>query len=321
MSAPRNPQARLGDAAVLVGIGAIGTGAVGHWLVANLATLLAHRRRLHVTVGEAAAALGRLADHWGDPRRAWPEPAASQLPGPVVYWISIVIVAGALIGLAVAAFMLRSRRHEPADKRRRVGVATQPRLARTRDLRPLLTRQPEPGRFVLARWRRRYLSTEADMHRRRRGVRGAVIVFGPSQSGKTTGLTMGVEAWDGPAIVSSVKTDLMRATLAARQDMGDVKVFDPVGISGLTTATWTPLGAARDLRGALAAAQILARASGDGPVNDRFWRGQAEQLIACMLWTAANTEGHSMANVVKWAWSSTDRGVTAGAPSHRSSVC
>ncbi|MDQ6840502.1 MAG: TraM recognition domain-containing protein [Actinomycetota bacterium] len=82
--------------------------------------------------------------------------------------------------------------------------------------------------------------------------------------------------------------------------MGEVKVFDPVGISGITTATWTPLAASSDLRGALAAAQILARASGDGPVNDKFWRGQAEQLIACMLWTAANTEDHSMANVVKW---------------------
>lgn len=300
MSTQTNSEPRMGDTAVLVAIGLIATGAMGHWLVANLATLIARRRRLNVTVGEAVAALRRLPDHWGDPRQAWPEPVASQLPGPVVYWISILIVVGALIGLVVAALMLRSRRHEPADKRRRVGVATQARLARTRDLHPLLTRRPEPGRFVLARWRSRYLSTEADVYRRRRGVRGAVIVFGPSQSGKTTGLIMGVEAWDGPAIVSSVKTDLMRATLPARQHMGDVKVFDPVGMSGMTTATWTPLGAARDLRGALAAAQILARAAGDGPAHDRFWRGQAEQLIASLLWTAANTEGHSMANVVKW---------------------
>ncbi|MDQ6840503.1 MAG: hypothetical protein M3137_19745 [Actinomycetota bacterium] len=196
MSTPTNSERRLGDTVILAIMGVIGAGAVGHWLVANLATLIAHRRRLHVSVGEAVVALRQLPDHWGDPRRAWPEPAASQLPGPVVYWISIGIVAGALIGLVVTAFMFRSRRHEPADKRRRVGVATQPRLARTRDLRPLLTRQPEPGRFVLARWRRRYLSTEADVYRRRRGVRGAVIVFGPSQSGKTTSLIMGVESWD-----------------------------------------------------------------------------------------------------------------------------
>jgi type IV secretion system protein VirD4 len=77
-------------------------------------------------------------------------------------------------------------------------------------------------------------------------------------------------------------------------------LFDPLGISGIDKATWSPLRAARDLRGALAAAQMLARGGGDEGPHDRFWRGQAEQLIAAMLWTAANTEGHSMRNVVKW---------------------
>lgn len=45
---------------------------------------------------------------------------------------------------------------------------------------------------------------------------------------------------------------------------------------------------------------MLARGGGDEGPNDRFWRGQAEQLIAAMLWTAANTKGHTMRNVVKW---------------------
>jgi type IV secretion system protein VirD4 len=49
----------------------------------------------------------------------------------------------------------------------------------------------------------------------------------------------------------------------------------------------------------LAAAQTLARA-GDPAPQDAFWRGQAEQLLAGMLWTAANTNGRSMADVVKW---------------------
>jgi type IV secretion system protein VirD4 len=45
---------------------------------------------------------------------------------------------------------------------------------------------------------------------------------------------------------------------------------------------------------------MLARSGGEEGPNDRFWRGQAEQLIAAMLWTAANTEGQSMRSVVKW---------------------
>lgn len=142
--------------------------------------------------------------------------------------------------------------------------------------------------------------TEGETFRGRRGVRGAVLLFGPSQSGKTTRLIESVNAWDGPAVVSSVKTDLMRATLERRRAIGEVKVFDPIGISGMPCATWSPLRVAKSLPGALAAAQLLARAVGDDGPSDRFWRGQAEQLIAAMLWVAANTKGHSMRNVVRW---------------------
>lgn len=273
----------------------------GNWLVGNLASLVAHRRPLGVSLSDALVALRNMPDHWGDPRHAWSEPAASALPGPVLYWTCAALVILVLLGVGVAVLSRMGRRHEPVDQRRRVGVETQARLAQTRDLRRLLTRRPDPGRFVLARWSgRRTLATEADLYRRRRGVRGAVGVFGPSQSGKTTGLIAGVDAWQGPAIVSSVKTDLLRATLDRRSDAGDVKVFDPAGISGMESATWSPLRAAGSLTGALAAAQMLARSGARGETNHQFWQGQAEQLLAGMLWTAANTKNHSMRNVVKW---------------------
>ena len=226
---------------------------------------------------------------------------AANLPGPFVYWSCVAAVALAVICAMV--FIVQRKvggGHDAVDKRKRLGVDAQARLAKSKDLRPLLVAAPVTGRFLLAPWRGRWLSTEGVEYHRRRGVRGAVAVFGPSQSGKTTGLFDGVNAWDGPAVISSVKTDLMRATLAARSAAGEVKVYDPLGVSGLDTATWSPLRAAADLRGALAAAQMLARVGGDDGPSDRFWRGQAEQLIAAMLWTAANTKGQSMRNVVKW---------------------
>jgi hypothetical protein len=46
---------------------------------------------LDASLREALTALGRLPDHWGDPRRAWAEPAASRLPRPstsAVGWAS-----------------------------------------------------------------------------------------------------------------------------------------------------------------------------------------------------------------------------------------
>jgi type IV secretion system protein VirD4 len=278
---------------------ALGVIAVGHWLVGNLAAILGRGRLLHASLGQALTALTRLPDHASDPRQAW-GPLAADLPGPVAYWTSAAIVVGTLLTIAVLIAAHLTGRHQPVDKRRRLGIDTQPRLATTRDLRPLLTREPEAGRLVVSCYGRRYVSTEGPGTRSRRGVRGAVAIFGPSQSGKTTGLISGVNAWHGAAVISSVKTDLLRATLANRSDRGEVKVFDPLGTSGIDTATWSPLRAARSLKGALAAAQTLARAGADDGPQDRFWKGQAEQLIAAMLWTAANTERHTMRHVVKW---------------------
>lgn len=303
MSRPQAPPRRdhSDDTVFVLAVAAAATAAAGHWLVANLAALIGRGRPLHAGLGDALGAPTRLPSHARDPRLAWDEPARSSLPGPVVYWLTVVLVVLLAVTLAtVLVHRLGSHRHEPPDKRRRLGVDTQARLATTRDLRPLLTRRPEPGRFVLARWGRQLLSTEGASERGRRGVRGAVAVFGPSQSGKTTGLIDGVGTWVGPAIVSSVKTDLLRATVKDRDQRGEIKVFDPLGVSGTPSASWSPLRAASDLAGALAAAQVLARAGADEAPNDRFWRGQAEQLIAAMLWTAANTEGHTMRNVVRW---------------------
>ena len=274
--------------------------AVGNWLVGNLAALLAGRV-LHAGIGQALSALVRLPRYAKDPRLAWGPRLAERLPGPVVYWIAtsiVVLVVLAVVGTGVA--YTGRRRHVPADKRRRLGVATQARLASGREVAPLRTRRPVPGRFVLARWLRGYLSTEADSYRTRRGVRGAVAIFGPTQSGKTTGTITGVSAWAGPAVVSSVKADLLRQTIESRRRLGDVKVFDPLGVTGLGSCSWSPLRSARTLKGALAAAQMLARSGNDEGPSDRFWRGQAEQLIAAMLWTASNTEGQSMRNVVRW---------------------
>lgn len=274
--------------------------AVGNWAVGNLAALFAGRV-LHAGIGQALSALARLPRYAQDPRLAWGPKLAHRLPGPVVYWIAtaiVVLVVLAVVGAGVA--YTGRRHHEPADKRRRLGVPTQARLASGREVAPLRTRRPVPGRFVLARWRRGYLSTEADSYRARRGVRGAVAIFGPTQSGKTTGTITGVSAWAGPAVVSSVKADLLRQTIESRRRLGEVKVFDPLGVTGLESCSWSPLRSARTLKGALAAAQMLARSGNDEGPNDRFWRGQAEQLIAAMLWIAANTAGQSMRNVVRW---------------------
>jgi type IV secretion system protein VirD4 len=292
---------------IVVAVLAAALGVVAaNWLAANLAALVGRQRRLGASFGQSFEALKQMHLHLGDPRQAWAEPFASRLPGPFVYWPAVVLVLTLFGGVGFLGFRWfgGSRRHESPDRRKRLGVEAQPRLAKTADLAPLLASDASPNRFVLGTWDRRLLlmteAATATAGRRQRGVRGAVAVFGPSQSGKTTGLIRGIEEWIGPAIVSSVKTDLLHRTLERRSATGEVKVFDPLGVSGRPQATWSPLRSSTTLEGALAAAQLLAPAESEANSTDQFWRGQAQQLIAGMLWVAANTRGLTMANIVQW---------------------
>ena len=51
--------------------------------------------------------------------------------------------------------------------------------------------------------------------------------------------------WDGPAVASSIKTDLLACTIRRRRELGDVFVFDPFALSADRSHTWSPLAGGR----------------------------------------------------------------------------
>jgi type IV secretion system protein VirD4 len=129
-------------------------------------------------------------------------------------------------------------------------------------------------------------------------------VIAPTQSGKTTALAVpAILEWDGPVIALSVKTDLVRDTLAHRDRGGRTAVFDPTASTGLDiTSSWTPLLSCRDWAGARRVAAALA----DGATPRRqsltdsdFWYAAAAKLLAPLLFAAANA-GLTMDEVVAW---------------------
>jgi type IV secretion system protein VirD4 len=135
--------------------------------------------------------------------------------------------------------------------------------------------------------------------------RHALVVFGPPQSGKSAGLAVGaLLEWQGPTIASSIKTDLLQATVARRRRVGRVFVFDPFGLSGGPANTWTPLRGATTFDGALEVAHRLASA---GEIDQRtvesgeFWTVAAEQRLAPLLYAAACT-GKGINALVRWAY-------------------
>src|SRR5262249_29710927 len=151
---------------------------------------------------------------------------------------------------------------------------------------------PTPGRLILGRVGRHLVATEDPHGRRpargkraRSGDRSSVLVIGPTRCGKTANAIAGALEWSGPAILSSVKADLMGATIAARRNLGDVRVFDPTGSTGEPSAGWSPLRASDTITGAQKAARALADSSPrHGAENLDFFLSLSEQLLWPMLW-------------------------------------
>jgi type IV secretion system protein VirD4 len=174
------------------------------------------------------------------------------------------------------------------------------RWARAGDLgplhRPVWSFQRPAGRLVLGRRAGRLLYGEQ---------RHALVAFGPPQSGKSAGLAIpALLEWEGPAIASSIKTDLLDATAARRGQLGETMVFDPFELAGTGAATWSPLRTAGTWEGALETAWRLTSAAeldGRGVEGGEFWAVAAEQRLAPLLFAAARA-GERMDRVVAWAY-------------------
>ena len=101
--------------------------------------------------------------------------------------------------------------------------------------RLLRVRRTEPGRLTLGRADGQLVAAEP---------RQSAIVVGPTQTGKTTGFAIpAILEWQGPVVATSIKTDLLRETIAARSAITGARtfVYDPTGSTGLPSAGWTPL--------------------------------------------------------------------------------
>ncbi|MGD9797322.1 MAG: type IV secretory system conjugative DNA transfer family protein [Acidimicrobiia bacterium] len=244
-------------------------------------------------LGDWLAVTGQLASSPGDPRAAWGD-LATGIPRPAVYWACTLVVA-LVVGAAVAAgFVVWRRVWSPS--RSRFGVPADARVARPRDVGPLVVSGavPPTGRLLLGRLAPRgpFLATE-DRERhpargrravREQGDRGSVALIGPTRSGKTVLASAGIIGWDGPVVALSVKRDLYDTTAAARAGRGALAVFDPGGVTGLPTARWTPLREVTTTSGAKRAGRALAQAiPRNGVTGGDYWKSHGETLTSSYM--------------------------------------
>lgn len=284
------------------------------WTGAVISQMVTAHRPL-VSFRAAAAATRQLPSSMQSPDQAWPYPERTTLPGPVVYWLCTLIAAITVVAILIAIGLILSRRRIGTARRNPLGVDARPRFATAGELRPLLVSEPVSGRLVIAKLGRRLVATEDSRNEvkskwrcrparvRRRGDRGAVALVGPSRSGKTTAVVAGILEWSGPAVLSSVKADLLATTRGWRTTVGDIRIYDPTGstIAVEDSAVWSPLQQASTIAGAQRSARALCDAAPRGGVEGGmdFWLAQAEILLSALLFVAHHAH-RDMSAVCEW---------------------
>ena len=91
------------------------------------------------------------------------------------------------------------------------------------------------GRIVIGRTGRRLVAAKQ---------RESVLVFGPPGSGKTSAFAIpNILEWDGPAVVCSVTSEILRTTIRVRSSHGRMAwIYDPTGSVGdVLRAGWDPI--------------------------------------------------------------------------------
>jgi type IV secretion system protein VirD4 len=293
----------------LLGLGLGATAGAGAlvWASGQLAGLAFGHTWLDMSPADVASVMWHLPHHWSDPALAWPADVRGPLPGAAGVYATFAGLVGGISGGAAAVLRHlpgRAAGHRPGHSRpAKHGGAV---WAGNRELRLLTVRHPEPGRVILGRTPGafgRVLAAE-DCH--------SVLVFGPTGSWKTSGLVVpGVLEWSGPLLATSVKPDLLRATMAHRARLGQVVVIDPLGASGVKAARWSPLASCGTWAGAQQTAVQLANAIEQTPTEEqrpehRFWKTMGTKFLAPVLFAAA-VKGLGMADVLHWLDSREDQ--------------
>ena len=271
------------------------------WLTGQVAGFIHSGSWPKVSLPEMGVVVTRVPRHPLDPAAAWPPGARRLLPGPVLFWatflilLAIVTTAWMLLSAALRSFRKRMGRVVVVERETSTAEQAGPSgWARPQAFRDLYVRGPITWRVTLGRVNGRLVAAEPLQ---------SVIALGPTQSQKTSGLTIpSVLEWDGPVLAACVKPDLIRSTIGRRWQRGEVFVYDPAGATGMEANTWSPLPRCETWEGAYRMALSLVDASRLASRSDReeVIPGAATNLLASMLLAAA-ISGRAMGDVLRWA--------------------
>ncbi|HYM91942.1 MAG TPA: type IV secretory system conjugative DNA transfer family protein [bacterium] len=132
------------------------------------------------------------------------------------------------------------------------------------------------------------------------------MILGPPRSGKTSAVMIpALIAASGAVVSTSTKPDVMRATMNARMEIGEVWLFDPSASEpvpeGARRLSWSPVSASSSWDEALVMARAMTAASraGAGTTNENHWSERAAALLGPLLY-AAHLSNRPIEDVLRW---------------------
>ena len=269
------------DAAFALGVVGVAGVAAVCWAAQGLASLATGRGLHDVAPSSCLALLVEVLAHPASP-------GLGRRPSSAAFYGALAALVGLLAVVGRALVHARTRLGRSAH------AVEEAAWARPRDLKPLIVGDTSAGRVAVGRLAGRLVALEAGH---------SLLVLGPTQSGKTSGLAIpAILEWGGPVVATSVKGDLLAHTLGWREQLGRALVYDPLGSTGSASVGWSPLTGARTWAGARRVAAglcALGRAASGGLEDGAFWYATAEKLLAPLLFAAASAQC-SMADVVRW---------------------
>ena len=133
----------------------------------------------------------------------------------------------------------------------------------------------------------------------------SVVVIAAPRQGKTSAVIIPwLTDWPGPALVTSLRTDVLTSTATLREECGPVAVLAPTGmVQWPNCVRWSPISGCADLDTARRRASVLVavgQAEKQDSSNAGYFSANAVNLVT--LWHhAADIAGLGMHDVLKWS--------------------
>lgn len=275
----------------------------------EVAGLISHLSLPAVGVAQIGRILGALPRHLGDPKQAWPAEDRGELPGPLGFAVAgtlVLAVVGVLASLVVRR-VARRRSTRGFASRRHLDSALTEKAVLSRG--PVVRPSVASGKYELEDVGVRAGATIPGGTPVALSSENSVVMLAAPRQGKSSQVIIPwLHRWTGPALVTSVRRDVLESTATLRQKRGPVYVLAPTGmVPWSDMLRWSPSSGCESFDKARQRAGVMVTVGRSGKAdvggdsdNTKFFAQAAANLLAGWLHAAA-ISGKGMDDVLRWA--------------------